>query len=144
MKYEIIDNISWADCALLIHGNTIEEIFHNSATALLYQLVDNPSSVNRQVEIAIQIENEKPDLLLYNTIEELLFIKDSRHILLVPLTTQIKKKKHDYQLVMRLAGEEIDRTRHNLKTDIKGITMHKLEISCSPEGLWQATFVLDV
>jgi len=144
MNFEIIEDISWADCALRIYGNSLEEILQNSAMALLSQMVENPADIESRLNLSIQIENEKPDLLLYNTIEELIFIKDSRHILLVPLGTHIKKTGQEYKLVMHLAGEEIDRARHCLKTDIKGITMHKLEITCAENGTWQATFVLDV
>ena len=144
MFFEILDNISWADSAFRVSAETIDDLFYNTALLFLHVMLENPSIIRDSLEFEIRLDNPRLDMLLYQFVEELIFIKDTRRALLFPKSSSVLKQNDIYSLVICLTGEEIDRSRHSLKTDVKGITMHALSITMTPEGAWEATFVLDV
>lgn len=144
MIFEILDDICRADLAIRFYGESIDDLFHNAAVVFLCQMMENPSDIRDCAEIEIRLDNTELDLLLYKLIEELIFIKDSRHMLLLPKSASVMNRNGIYSLVICLTGEKIDRSRHTLKTDVKAITMHSLSVSSSPDGKWIATIVLDV
>jgi SHS2 domain-containing protein len=46
-------------------------------------------------------------------------------------------------LQARAAGEPINPAKHALGADVKGVTLHRLQVVPTPAG-WEATVVLDV
>jgi SHS2 domain-containing protein len=48
-----------------------------------------------------------------------------------------------FTLQGRVAGERIDPAKHELEADVKGVTLHQLQVAPTAEG-WEAMVVLDV
>ena len=83
-------------------------------------------------------------MLLFDFLNELIFYKDARRLLLLPAQVTITgSRATGYSLQARLQGVEIDAARHRLNTDVKAVTMHRFSVTPVAEG-WQATVVLDV
>jgi protein archease len=143
MPFRFRDDIATADVAFDAWGTTKEELFTASAGALLRTMTEEPDDVERRVKITISLENGELDLLLLDLLNELVYIKDARRLLLHLDEVNIDGREGAYRLVARGAGEEIEPCRHKLLVDVKAVTLHRLRVACE-EGIWRATVVLDI
>ena len=50
----------------------------------------------------------------------------------------------DVGVSARLRGEDADKRRHTLLTEIKAVTFHRLSAAQAPDGTWRATVLLDI
>jgi len=144
MTYEILDEITRADLAISFKGSEPGEIFVDAVNAFLCETVDIPETVRRIENIDVALHRETLDLLLFSLFEELIFIRDTRQLLLHPAGITLNFTEGMWTLLIRLSGEKIDRTRHSLKNDIKAVTLHKLDFSDDGTGRWNAMVVLDL
>jgi SHS2 domain-containing protein len=143
MPYETIDDITRADIAFRISGRDLNELFFSGAQALVSVMVDNPESIVHETERKINIKNSSLDMLLYDFLDEIVFIKDAESILLYPQNIKITNLNNIYYFDCELSGETIDGKKHKLKVDIKAVTMHNLNVIKTETG-WEAVFVLDL
>lgn len=132
-----------ADVAFEAWGATREELFAASAGALLRTMVANPEEVERRQDIAISLEHEELDLLLFDFLGELIFYKDARRLLLHADEVRINDVEGGFRLDAPAWGEKIDSQRHKLLVDVKAVTLHRFQVVCE-NGAWKATIVLDV
>jgi SHS2 domain-containing protein len=143
MPFRFVDDLSIADVAFEAWGNTQEELFISSAAALLNTMVDVPEEVARQQEITILLDHEELDMLLFSFLQELIFYKDARRLLLHADTVLIEERQGIYRLEAVVSGEQIDAARHRLLVDVKAVTLHRFKVVFA-DNLWQAVVVLDV
>lgn len=143
MPFRFNDEISTADVAFESWGGTLEELFISSAAALLRTMADAPELVERQQKLTVLLENQELDLLLWSFLQELIFYKDARRLLLHADTVHIEQSKDAFILEANLSGEQIDAGRHRLLVDVKAVTLHRLQVESS-DNLWKAVVVLDV
>jgi len=143
MPFRFNDQISTADVAFEAWGSTLEELFISSATALLRTMSATPRNVARRQELIIRLEQEELDLLLFSFLQELIFYKDARQLLLHADTVGIDGKPGAYSLVAHVSGEQIDAVRHHLLVDVKAVTLQHLRVVFR-DKLWMGVVVLDV
>lgn len=143
MPFRFSDEKSTADVAFEAWGKSQEEVFVSCAAALLHTMVDDPDQVERQQELTIKLEYEELDLLLWLFLQELVFYKDARRLLVHADRVQIEQKKDLYCLEATARGEEIDVSRHHLLVDVKAVTLHGFRLLLD-DDLWKADVVLDV
>lgn len=143
MPYRFQDEITTADVAFEAWGETREELFISCADALLGTMSAAPEQVARLTELAIQLEHEELDLLLFSFLQELIFHKDARRLLLHADTVRIGRRKDGYELEAAVSGEVIDAARHRLLVDVKAVTLHRFQVEFR-DGLWRAVVELDV
>ncbi len=156
MKYKILEGIATADIAYEIYGKTLEELFTNTAEAVSQTMVD-VTTVKPLLNSKCKIKNEKLENLLLDYLNQLLFQKDAKQILFSKFNIKINKQDAKparnafsiadaggrYQLDANSWGEKIDPKKHKLKTDVKAVTRHHLEIK-KENGKFVATIVLDI
>jgi len=143
MPYRFQDEISTADVAFEAWGATEEEMFTSSASALLRTMTETPELVERRQRITIRLEHEELDLLLFSFLQELIFYKDARRLLLHADTVRIKHGKDTFSLEATVSGEQIDAGRHRLLVDVKAVTLHRFSVLFE-DNLWKAVVELDV
>lgn len=143
MPFRFQDEISTADVAFEAWGTTLEELFISAAAALLHTMAAAPEQVARQQELAISLEHEELDLLLLSFLQELIFYKDARKLLLHADKVQIEEQEGLFLLNAVVSGEQIDVDRHRLLVDVKAVTLHRLQLQFE-DDLWKAVVVLDV
>ena len=143
MPFRFREDIATADVAFDAWGRTKEELFTAAAAALLRTMTEGAEEIERRVSHTINLDHAELDLLLLDLLNELIYIKDARRLLLHPDEMHIDGREGAYHLVARGAGEEIDPSRHKLLVDVKAATLHRLHVACD-EGIWRATVVLDV
>jgi SHS2 domain-containing protein len=143
MPYRFHDELSTADVAFEAWGETKEELFISSAAALLCTMAAAPEQVARQQELTIRMEHEELDMLLWSFLQELIFYKDARRLLLHADRVRIEEREGCLRLEAVVRGEQIDAGRHRLLVDVKAVTLHRFQVVFK-DNLWKAVVVLDV
>jgi len=141
--YEILENITFADLAYRVSAVTVEEMFIKGAGALMSEMLQDISLINRDVTENIIIEEKNIELLYHAFLDEFLFYKDAENLILLPDNISISINADSCILHCSASGEKIDNIKHHFNTDIKAVTMHKLRVE-RKEGGWFAEIVLDV
>ena len=145
MPYSYRGDIAHADIAFDAWGGTLEELFTGAAEATMEVMVEDLTAVRPLVTVDISIVQDDEEMLLFDFLNELIFYKDARRLLLLPARLAIAKLEGDggYTLQAALQGEVIEVGRHRLNTDVKAVTMLRFSVTRSADG-WRATVVLDV
>jgi SHS2 domain-containing protein len=143
MDYEIVHDITSADIAVRVKGETLTGLFVNAAEALMSELVEDIALINRELQVTGELHNTELNMLYFEFLGEFLFYKDSRSLLLLPEEVAVTKESGAYTCRYMLAGEEIDRERHMFRVDIKAVTLHELKIY-EHQGMFTAITVFDV
>ena len=143
MPYAYADDIAIADLAFRAWGQTLEETFIAAAEATMHAMVEDLATIAPREQRAFELHDEQLDLLLLQFLQELLFYKDAQCLML--RVCEVKLKAHDqgFTLQARTAGEPLDPAKHALGADVKGVTLHRLQVVKTSNG-WEATVVLDV
>jgi SHS2 domain-containing protein len=106
-------------------------------------MVDELSGIDQSETIEVKLDQINAEMLLFDFLNELIFYKDAKRLLLLPTRLSIAKSGDGWRLQGTLEGEEIDPGKHKLDTDVKAVTMLRFSLTQGQEG-WRATVVLDV
>ncbi len=141
-KFKILEKIATADIAFEAYGKNYNELFENSALAATSVMVDL-KDLNSEIKKEIALQNKDIERLLFDFLNEIVFLKDAESLLFCEFNVEIKENKSGFSLNAVLSGENINPGRHNLKIDIKAITMHMFKIE-KKKDKFTATVVLDI
>ena len=143
MPYRYRDDIALADVAFEAWGESIEEVFTAAADATTNVMVADLASIAHAHELTINLEREQLDLLLFAFLNELVFFKDAKHMLLRAQHLTITNEDSKYMLSGILYGETIDQRKHPLSVDVKAVTLHRFSLRKTDAG-WEASVILDI
>jgi SHS2 domain-containing protein len=143
MPYRFLEDVAIADVAFEAWADTIEALFSEAAAAFLSVMIGNPTALLERERRFLQVTDNALDMLLFQLLQELIFIKDSQQLLLRVQSIGIREKEGCYTLDAEAAGETIDPLRHELIVDVKAVTLHRLRVERTPQR-WEATVVLDI
>jgi SHS2 domain-containing protein len=143
MPYKYLDEIATADVAFEAHGETLEELFAAASDATMNVMVDNIDGIARMESLSLSLDAETIDMLLFALLQELIFYKDARELLLRIENIRIVKTAGQYHLDAAACGEKINPAKHNLIVDVKAVTLHKFKVEQTPEG-WETMVILDI
>jgi len=136
MKYKFLEHT--ADVKFQAFGNSLEEAFENSAYAMCSLMVDS-SKVKAAYTEEIAVEGKDKSALLYNFLEEILFLLDAKGFIL----SGVKNIKiEEGKLSATLAGD-IELDQYELGADVKAVTYNEMNVEQSAEG-WMCQVVLDL
>lgn len=122
--YEIIDRST--DLLLRITAPDLPQLFAEAARGLTSILVDSPDDVLPSREIAFDIAGspEELDYLLFDWLNELLYLFDTEEILLAKFDVTLT----DEGLTATALGERLDPGRHRLNFEINNISYDHLSL----------------
>ena len=143
MPYRFIDDIATADAAFEAFGNTLEEVFAAAAEALLAVMLMHPGALGAEKREVVELEAESAEMLLFDFLQELVFLKDRDRVLLRVNAMDLAASADGGRLRAVLTGERLDYARHELVVDVKEVTMHQFRLARVPGG-WQARVVVDI
>ncbi len=138
MPFRINEEIAIADVAIEVWAETIEDLFQDSALAVSEVMVDT-KTVEQKIEIEVSINSISVEMLLYDFLSEIVYLKDAKSLLF----SRFDVKINELDLMAKLWGEKIDREKHHLRTDVKAVTLYRFEVK-KENGIWKAEFVLDI
>jgi SHS2 domain-containing protein len=141
MPYKITDTHTCADVGLIVSGETLEQLFADSAAGLMAIMVE-PDGVRENKNSTLELEADDLEELFYSWLSELIYIKDADDFLLKECKLKITKN-NQYKLKAELTGDSIDPKRQTLKTDVKGVTYYRFRIE-KIENEWHGEVVFDL
>lgn len=137
--YRFIEDEATADIAFEATGNTLEEVFESSALATTNVMVRDLTKVSRREHISFSVNAESDEMLLFNLLQEIIFFKDAKQLLLSKY--EIKLGKNVLECVA--SGEKINQNKHDLVVDVKAVTLYLFELKKTEKG-WKAHVILDI
>jgi len=145
MPYQYRGDIAHADIAFDAWAETLEDLFREAAEATMKVMVEDLAAIRPVETVKTSLVASDEEMLLFDFLNDFIFYKDARRLVLLPEQITIAKKKdgRGYTLQATLRGEEIEVGRHRLNTDVKAVTMLRFSVTHLAEG-WRATVVLDV
>jgi SHS2 domain-containing protein len=140
-RYRFLEDVALADCAMEVEGRDLPDLFATAAAALARLMVD-PATVPVTVERSLALSAPQLDLLLYDWLSELIFLKDRDRQIFPRARVQITGGS-PFRLSARLQGGVIDAERTALGADPKAVTFHQFALEQAGEG-WRARLVIDI
>ncbi len=137
--FRIIEEGAFADFEFEAYGDTLEDLF-TVCGKVMFEVMTDISKVEPSREMQFNIKAESVEDLLFSFLSELIFLKDTSKYFFCDFVIEIKERKI-LHCISR--GEPIDRDKHELKTDVKAVTYHKLEIKHNDKG-YHTRVILDL
>jgi SHS2 domain-containing protein len=138
--WQVLEAIAIADCALQIDGRDLGDLFATAAHALADVMVD-PRTLAGHAERTIRLEASALDLLLYDWLSELIFLKDSEQLIFP--RAEVSVRVTPPALDARIIGGRIDRAHTVLRADAKAVTLHQFSLEPRAAG-WYARVIIDI
>jgi SHS2 domain-containing protein len=143
MPYKFLEEIGTADIAFEATGRDLPGLFVAAADATMNVMIDNLDAIEPRETRQIELSNDQIDMLLFDFLQELIYFKDAKRLLLRARETQIDRKDEVYFLKSKVAGEQLDDTRHQQRADVKAVTLHGFTVE-KHDGGWKANVLLDI
>ncbi len=126
-RFETIDHT--ADIAIKAFGDSIPEAFQNAAFAMFSQITD-VEKVGDDKEFKVEIEAPDMEQLLVDWLSELLYLFEVEDTIFSEFEVGIldNEGSSTKKLNAIIRGETLNMDKHSLKTEIKAVTYHMLEI----------------
>jgi SHS2 domain-containing protein len=139
-KFEYLEHT--ADVKFKAYGNSLEEAFASAAEAMFNAMLDI-SAVSSKCEIAINLEAESLEDLLYDWLSELLYQFDANYIIFGKFeVSKIAEIDGKFLIEARVFGEQIDLAKHKFHLQVKAVTFHDMQIKRS-NNHWIIQVLLD-
>ena len=139
--FEFVDAVT-SDLTFVARAKSLDALFLAAAEAFVAATVAAPQTIEPRVRCSVSLEDHELELLLLRFLNELVYLRDADLLLLRPRRVKVTRGDR-CQLEAELAGEAIDRDRHELLAEVKAATAHGLQIVHRTGG-WEATVTLDV
>jgi len=135
MRYKFLEHT--ADVKFRAFGKTLEEAFSNSALALVETMTRN-IKIKPRIKKNISVSGSDLENLLYNFLEEFLFLFDSERFVFAKIE---KIEIKDNKLEAEILGDNAD--NYNISNDVKAVTYNSMFVKIET-GKVTIQVVLDV
>ena len=143
MSYRYLEEIGTADIAFEATGRDLPELFRDAADATTNVMIDNIEAIQPRETRQIELSNDKLDMLLFDLLQELIFLKDAERLLLRIREVQVDDRDKMYLVKAMAEGETLDAERHHQRADVKAVTLHNFVVE-QTDGGWKARVLLDI
>ncbi|RLG17427.1 archease [Nanoarchaeota archaeon] len=127
-----------ADAEFIAEGNSWEEVFSESAKAMLSIMCDL-KRVEGKIEKEIELKAKSREDLLHDFLDELLYIFETENLIFKEFKLEIE----DTRLRCKCYGERFDPKKHEAGGLVKAVTYHNLK-TWEERGKKFARVVLDL
>lgn len=136
-SYQLLEHT--ADMGIEASGETPEELFAQSAYALLEILAGTPQAAARE-ERSVTLMAADTEELLVSWLNEILYLFEIQRFF--PVDFEIEEVRGN-RLLARVRGEPFDPQRHPVEREVKAVTYHQLRLEKS-DGFWHARIYVDL
>jgi SHS2 domain-containing protein len=139
-----------ADIGFSAWGATVEELFENSARAMM-AIAAEACQAETPEERHVEVTGEDYESLLVNWLSEVLYLFDSEEFAaadfhvdtIAAAKTNTGSQDEPARLRARLAGEKRDPARHRWSLIVKAVTYYEIEV-VERNGRWESRVFLDI
>jgi SHS2 domain-containing protein len=135
--FEVLDHT--ADIGLIVYGEDLKTLFENAGKAF-FHLITDLKKVKRRVEKRIEIKGENLERLMVDWLSELLYLHDVENLLFKGFKVE---SVGEGGLKARVKGEPFQEGVHVIKTGVKAVTYHQIEVR-KENGRWRAQIIFDL
>ena len=136
-KYHLIDHT--ADFGIQVSGSTSKDLFANAAEAL-FDVITEIDSLTGHDSCHMEVFGADWSDLMVNWLREILYLWNGKERLVKSANiTSISEKKLSAQVVF----DPYDPDCHTVKTEIKAVTYHQIQVKRTPSG-WTARIIFDI
>ena len=136
-RFEVLDHT--ADIGLIVYGEDLKTLFENAGEAF-FHLITDLKKVRRRVEKRIEIKGENLERLMVDWLSELLYLHDVENLLFKGFKVE---SVGEGGLKARVKGEPFQEGVHVIKTGVKAVTYHQIEVR-KENGRWRAQIIFDL
>jgi SHS2 domain-containing protein len=129
-----------ADLGLRICAPDLDSLFAEAGRGLFSLIVENLDDVRPVEEVSLAVVGTELEYLLFDWLNELLYIFETRRLVLVEFDVKIA----DGGLQATGRGENFDFARHRSEHEVKAITYHRLKVEEQPDETWLAEVIVDI
>ena len=137
MSYSFLEHT--ADVKFKVESSTIEEMFR-SATDALNETIRGDIKILEQEGKYFEIEGKDLEGLLYNFLEEFLFLLDAEDFLVARIKN-LEINLEDKKIKCSLIGDKAE--NYKFTNDVKAVTYHGMSIK-NKDGKFICEVILDV
>lgn len=138
-KFEFLD-ITTADTAFVAYGKDLNEVFANAALAM-FEVMINTKQIKPKIKKTVKVEADDLKGLLFAWLNELLVFYGSNNLAFSKFEVKVEGERMELKAVCY--GEEIDPQKHEVRTEVKACTYHKMKIE-KIDGKWEAQIIIDI
>ena len=135
--YHLIDHT--ADFGIQVFGSDSQELFTNAALAL-FDVITEVDALKGDDSCNIKASGEDWSDLMINWLREILYLWNGREML-VKSVQVLSLSEHNISAKIYFDAYLPD--RHTIKTEIKAVTYHQIQVKRSPSG-WKAQIIFDI
>ena len=136
-RFEILDHT--ADIGIIVYGEDLRSLFENAGEAF-FHLITDLKKVRLRTERKIEIGGESLERLMVDWLNELLYLHDVENLLFKRFNVEFVGEEG---LRAKVNGEFFQEGVHVIKTGVKAVTYHQLEVRQEKEG-WRARIIFDL
>ena len=136
-RFEILDHT--ADIGLIVYGRDLPTLFQNAGEAF-FHLITDLKKVRDRTERRIRIGRKDLNFLLVDWLNELLYLHDVENLLFKKFKVESVGEEG---LKAAARGEPFQEGLHVIKTQVKAVTYHQIEVRKEKQG-WKARVILDL
>ena len=137
MKYKFLNHT--ADIKFQAFGKSLEECFENAAYAL-FEIMFEKIKIKPEIKRKIKIKGSDLNSLLYNFLEEFLYLLDAENFIISRID-KIKIDKKKFALTSELAGDKAE--NYKFSNSVKAITYNDMFVVKDKKG-YKCQVVVDV
>ena len=146
MPYRILEDEATADVAYVVTGKSLAAVLKDSAISMLDTIAER-KSISKKIKKEIKLDSIDAGKLLYNFLQEIIYLKDAGNIVFSEVNVRAKEKKSSkgsiFSLNATLFGDRIDSSRQKMKAYVKAVTLHMFSMKKTGKG-WRAKIVFDI
>ena len=128
-----------SDVGFEVYGDTLEELYANAAIAM-YSLMTDIDEIEADVERAIELKAEDFQSLMFDWLDELIFLFDSESLVMKKFDIAVNET--NFSICGNCKGGKYDPSTHVSGIIIKAVTYNMMQIK--KNEVWKARVVLDV
>jgi SHS2 domain-containing protein len=136
-RFEILDHT--ADIGIVVYGEDLKALFENAGEAF-FHLITDLRMVRRRIERQVSIGGESLDRLMVDWLSELLYLHEVENLLFKGFEVDSVGQEG---LKATVKGEPFQEGVHVIKTEVKAVTYHQIEVRQEKRG-WRAQVILDL
>lgn len=138
-SHKFLEDVAIADVAFEARGNSLNEVFEACGDAV-FETIANLETLGDTETYTYTSENENVEDLLYDFLEEIIYLKDTESLIFKECNVIIKGNN---KIEVKFRGDKINQEKQELNTDVKAVTMHMFSLKKEKEG-YRARIVLDI
>jgi len=138
IHFEILDHT--ADIGILVRAKTLEGLFDGAAQAMMQILCPHCQITARENHL-LHLFGEDRQELMVNWLSELNFLLQTRQFLTARVEISLLT---DQEMRVQVSGERVNPMSHVIRTEIKAVTYHRIQVHQEADGGWRSQIYFDV